>query len=121
MGYHPTAWRTRKLEDLCISREVLEEFGFKVMLDMGINRVELTSPDWVGCSVIEVAGMVYEGEFVRIAEFFPQEIYQDDYYKMEELLGKSLGFIEYVITWENGDSVSIVSFQNGKKTEEVII
>ena len=126
MGYNPTAWNTRRIDNLWIPQNVLLEHGFHVWRSPSVPedtpvQYVLTLPDRLGECDIAIDDYNPDSDEVRISEFLCDNIYRDGYEIIEEILKKSLGFIEYVLVWEGGDSVAIHTWKNGKEETEIII
>ena len=125
MSYNPSAWHTRQLKDLWVSIEELHALGFRVwskaVIGGGYGEPSLDLPDYLGDCEIEIDEIgIHEGE-VKISKFdIGGEIYRDDYEKIQRLLSKTIGFIEYVLVWESGDSVEIVTYTDGVVNVEQI-
>lgn len=126
MGYNPTAWHTRRLEELWFDIDVLREKGFRVVADLEVGG-KIGSPKVVPVDdysflTIELCEADIEGGNVHVSNLdWGGEMYRDDYEVIQEILASSVGFIEYVLVWESGDSVEIVTYTDGIVEVETII
>lgn len=125
MSYNPSTIRVRKMEDFCLPIERLNAVRIQVVPpsrdynpDESFN---LTMPDEFALMDWAVTYVPGE-EYVTVVDLdMDNEWYRMDYDIIVQLFKGSLGYLEYVIVWESGDSVEIVTFQNGKMTTETII
>ena len=126
MSYNPTAWHTRRIEDLWLDIDVLRENGFKIQVELssdgtiGFPKVVPTGENY--SLVIELDEADMKGGSVLVSKFdWENEMYRDDYESIQRILSFSVGLIEYVIVWENGDSVQIVTYKDGIEEVEIIV
>lgn len=129
MGYDPTAWRKRRMEDFWIPIKHLREFGFTIQVDFKDGKAilsDLEPPEWLLIDfslgdVFSLGDGNAEGGMVQFVDFHPCAIYAEDYGRIEKLLEKSIGLFEYVLVWESGDSVEIITWKDGEKETESIV
>jgi hypothetical protein len=117
MGYNPTAWHTRRIEDLWLDIDVLRENGFRITMELEpsgkVSKPVLDLPEWLGECEIELSEADIEGGSVLVSKFTCDHLHRDDYEKLQEILSFSVGTLEYVLVWESGDSVEIVTYEDG--------
>ena len=129
MGYHPTAWRTRSMSDLCISVDDLRAAGFGIKMNLvGDEWSEpfLEAPDWLaeGTFTLDRRHGVKDG-YVQFHVFEPHPSYGSDYQDLQKkILEKTTGNLQYVLVWEGGDSVGIHTWVDGiediKDIEDIV-
>jgi hypothetical protein len=62
---------------------------------------------------IELSEADIEGGSVLVSKFDCYHLYRDDYERLQEVLTFSVGILEYVLVWESGDSVEIITYEDG--------
>ncbi len=117
MGYNPTAWHTKRIEDLWLDIDVLRENEFSLTMELEpsgkVSKPVLELPDWLGECEIELSEADIEGGSVLVSKFDCHHLFRDDYERLQEILTFSVGILEYVLIWEGGDSVEIVTYEDG--------
>lgn len=126
MSYNPSAWHVRRIEELWLDIGVLKREGFRVTAELSsdgtIGSPKVVPVDEFSFFEIELSETDIEGGSVLVSKIkWDGEMYRDDYEKIQAVLASSVGFIEYVLVWESGDSVEIVTYTDGIVEVETIV
>ncbi len=121
MSYNVTACHSRKIKGFAIPIPDLLVFGVRIVRTMTIDGTVITmeSPEFWQ---MKMRGEISPDEdHVAFEEFGFHEIHGSEISKLEKMMKHSMGQIEFVIVWECGDKVEIVTWIDGKKTTEQIV
>lgn len=121
MSYNVTACHSRKMKDFAIPIPDLLVFGVKIVgtltLDGTVHTMQ--APEFWQ---MNMDGEIDRAEnLVEFHEFSFHEVHGSEMERLEKMMKHSRGQIEFVIVWECGDKVEIVTWNGGKKKVEVIV
>lgn len=117
MSYNVTGFAIKKLDDF--------RLPIDTMTDMSEDDVNTTAGEVLTFNSFPVSGMEIigvndvDGDFLRVTDISYYGEYSGTYWDhFEELLFQSTGILNALVVWEGGDTVEVVTVENGVITRE---